>query len=190
VHNVIDTALLDAADRVLQRDGLRGLTLSSLAAEAQISRVTLHRRGTTIDDVIVAVLTRASDDLRTSLWPAVTGPGDAATRLVHGLEVLCDVAERHAAVLIAFFAVPARPIPDRPDRTTSFEFIELFERLLRDGEVDGTLDVDDARADATLLANTVCWSYLHMRHAHRWSARRARDRVVALAMAGHRRTAP
>jgi hypothetical protein len=136
-----------------------------------------------VDDFVVAVLARASDDLRESLWPAVTGRGDGASRLRSGLYVLCEVAERHASVLTAFYSEPARPIPGRPGRTTSFEFIELFERLLVDGNVDGSLDVENPADDATLVANTVCWTYLHMRRAHRWSPRRTADHIIKLATA-------
>lgn len=179
-------AVLDAVARVLEREGLRGLTLSSIADEAGLSRVTLHRRGISLDDCVVGVLARASDDLRGSLWPAVTGSGDAADRLEVGLRILCDVAERHAGVLIAFFGEPSRPIPDRPGRTTSFEFVELFERLLRDGAADGSMHVDDPTRAAALVANTACWGYLHMTRAHGWSAEEAAERVIHMATAGVR----
>ena len=179
----IDDDVLDAVSRILERDGVRGLTISAIAEEAGVSRVTLHRREVSVDDVVVAVLARASDDLRASLWPALTAAGDAASRLHVALRALCDVAERHAPVLTAFYGQPARAIPGRPGRTTSFEFIEPFERLLRDGAVDGSLHVEDPAAEATLVANAVCWTYLHMRRAHRWSAGRAAERVIALATA-------
>ena len=181
--NVIDGNVLDAVTRILRRDGVRGLTITAVAEEANLSRVTLHRRGASIDDFVIAVLARASDDLRASLWPALTATGDAASRLRIALRTLCDVAERHAAVLTAFYTEPARPIPGRPGRTTSFEFIEPFERLLRDGAVDGSLRVDDPNNEATLIANTVCWTYLHMRRAHRWSAARTADNIITLATA-------
>jgi AcrR family transcriptional regulator len=183
VSSAIDDATLDAVARVLERDGLRGLTITAVADEAGLSRVTLHRRGVGVDEFVVAVLARASDDLRSSLWPAVTASGDAASRLHAGLRVLCEVAERHAAVLTAFFAESARPIPGRPGRTTSFEFIELFERLLLDGNLDGSLQVDDPATESTLVANAVCWTYLHMRRAHMWPPRTAADRVITLATA-------
>jgi AcrR family transcriptional regulator len=178
-----DDDVLDAVARILERDGIRALTLSAVADEAEVSRVTLHRRGTTIDDLVVDVLARASDELRTELWPVVTDSGNAARRLDAGLRALCAVAERHSGVLAAFFAAPAWPLPERAGRTTSFEFIELFERLLRDGQLDGTLSTDDPTDDATLIANSVCWTYLHMRRAHAWSVAKATDGVVALATA-------
>lgn len=179
----VTDGVLDAVARILERGGLRGLTISAVAEEAAVSRVTLHRRGTTVDDLIIAVLARASDDLRASLWPAITAPGDAASRLRTGLFALCAVAERHSAVLTAFYAEPARPIPGRPGRTTSFEFIELFERLLRDGALDGSLHIEDPAAQAALVANTVCWTYLHMRRAHGWTSRATADLVIDLATA-------
>ncbi|HWM20437.1 MAG TPA: hypothetical protein VNO51_12165 [Ilumatobacteraceae bacterium] len=179
----IDDDVLDAVTRILGRDGVRGLTITAVADEAKLSRVTLHRRGSSLDDFVIGVLARASDDLRASLWPALTGNGDAASRLQIALRTLCDVAERHAAVLTALYAEPSRPIPGRPGRTTSFEFIEPFERLLRDGMIDGSLRVEDPESEAILVANTVCWTYLHMRRAHRWPAGRTADKIITLATA-------
>ena len=57
--------------------------------------------------------------------------------------------------MAAVYGSPARALPDQPGRTTSIEFIEPFERLLRDGRIDGTLESDDPLPDATLLANAV-----------------------------------
>jgi AcrR family transcriptional regulator len=179
----LDGDVVSAAARILDRNGLRGLTISALAEEAGISRVTLHRRGASLDDYIVAVLGRASDDLRTSLWPVLTGAGTALERLETSLRVLCEVCERHAGVMMALFGVPARPLPAQPGRTTSVEFIEPFERLVRDGVLEGSLVSDDPLGDAVLTANAVCWTYLHMRHAHRWSVSDATDRVVGLGLA-------
>ena len=176
-----DDQVLDAVTGIIEREGLRGLSLSSIADEAGISRVTLHRREISVADCLVGVLARASDDLRASLWPVATGSGDAASRLDVGLRVLCEVAERHAGVLVPFFGEPNLPIPGRPGRTTSLEFVELFERLLRDGTADGSLHVGDPAREATLIANTVFWIYLHMTRAHRWPPEEATDRAIAMA---------
>jgi AcrR family transcriptional regulator len=180
---VHDDHVLDAVGRILGRDGLRGLNLSSIAEEAKLSRVTLHRRGASVDEYLIAVLGRASDDLRDSLWPVLTGVDDAATRLTRALQTLCEVFERHGGVLAALYGTPAWPIPSKPGRTTSLEFIEPFERLLLDGIADGSLVSDDPRADATLVANAVAWTYLHMRRAHGWPRQRTADRAVDLATA-------
>jgi AcrR family transcriptional regulator len=183
---VEDPDVLDAVARILERDGMGGLSITSIAQEAGCSRVTLHRRGNRLGDYVVAVLGRTSDDLRASLWPVLTASGSAAERLEAAYTVLCEVCERHAGVMAAVYDLPPVPLPDRPDRTTSFQFIEPFERLLRDGVIDGSLRSDDPLADATMTANAVAWTYLHMRRAHRWRPDDATARVVAMTMASVR----
>lgn len=178
----IEPELLDAVAAILDRDGEAGLSITAIAQEAGPSRVTLHRRGHSIDDYIVAVLGRTSDDLRASLWPVITGSGTAGERFAAALDVFCQVCERHTGVMMAMYGVAARPLPGRPGRTTSLEFIEPFERLLRDGLIDGTLHSDDPPIDATLVLNAVGWTYLHMRQAHGWSEDQARTRCLALAI--------
>jgi AcrR family transcriptional regulator len=186
----LDDRVLDAVERVLTRSGIAGLTVSAVAEEANVSRVTLHRRGATVDDLLVAVIVRVIDDWRGSLWPVLTGPGDAASRLRTAFETLCAVCERNAGVMAAMYGVPARPLPGRPGRTTSLEGIEPFERLLRDGVVDGSLRSADPRRDATLAVNAAIWAYLHMRRAHRWPREEVSARVVALVTADFVATAP
>lgn len=146
--------------------------------------MTLHRHGATVDDMLVAVLVRVTDELRGALWPVLTGPGAAASRLRTAFETLCRTCEQNAGVMAAMYGVPARPVPGRPGRTTSLEFIEPFERLLRDGVLDGSLRSADSRRDATLAVNAAIWAYLQMRRAHRWAREEASARVVALVTGG------
>jgi AcrR family transcriptional regulator len=186
VSTEIDPPLVDATSRVLARAGLRGMSITAIAEEAGVSRVTLHRRGHRVTEYLIAALVRVSDDLRAALWPAMTGSGPAADRLDAALRQLCDVAERHRGVMTAVYDAPVQPLPDDPRRTTSFGFVEPFERLLRDGQLDGSLVCGDPFADATLLANAVCWTYLHMRAAHDWAPADTADRVVALCLARFR----
>jgi AcrR family transcriptional regulator len=177
-HPVADDPVLAAVARLLERDGLAGLTISAIAEEAGISRVTLHRRGARVEDLVVAVVALALDDVRASLWPVLTAPDDAATRLETAAGILCQVVERHSGVLSSLFRAPTRGGQDDA-------FAEPFERLLRDGTVDGTLRSDDPVSDATLLVNAVTWTYLHLRIAHGWSQRRAADHVVDLTVGRH-----
>lgn len=175
--------LLDAIASVLRRDGLAGLSLSAVADEAEMSRVTLHRHGVTRGSMLQAVTARASADLRSALWPALTATGDAASRLSSALSILCDVAERHAAVLGALYHAPDAPHATTEGRPASFDFTEPFERMLLDGGLDGSLRSDDPADDAVLVVNAVTWTYLHLRASHGWTARRAAERTIALATA-------
>lgn len=177
----IDPHLIDAAAMVLDTAGLSGLTLVAIAEAAGVSRVTLHRRGTTVDEYVVAVLGRASDDLRASLWDILTSSRSASDRLREALTILCEVCERHSGIMAAMYCVPA--LPRDPGRTTSFEFIEPYVKLFTDGSGDGSIVSDDPLADATLVANSVAWTYLHMRRAHGWSLADATEHVVSMASA-------
>ena len=179
----LDPALVDAAAAVLDEGGIRALTITAIAERAGVSRVTLHRRGATVEDYVVAVLVRASDDLRESLWPLMTSSEPAAARLRSALTVLCEVFERNSGIMAALFDVPTRQIPGRPGRTTSLEFVEPFAKLLADGQADGSITCGDVLEEATLTANAVVWTYLHMRRTHGWSIDDVATRVVELAIA-------
>jgi AcrR family transcriptional regulator len=179
-----DRNVLDAAARVLSKRGPAGFTLERVAAEAGLSRVTLHRRGIGREELLRGLTERAIGDLREALWPALTGPGTGADRLEAALAALCEVTERHLALLLGAGELRDRAFHD-PGGLTRAEWASPFERLLRDGAADGTLRAhDDPAAAATVLFNLVGWTYAHLRSGHRWSAHRAREAVLDLALRG------
>jgi hypothetical protein len=63
-------------------------------------------------------------------------------------------------------------------------FTEPIRRLLEDGAADGSLVAPDPDEGATLLLNLVGWTYRHLRRGHGWSAERARDGVLRIALDG------
>src|SRR6266540_3222543 len=71
-----------------------------------------------------------------------------------------------------------------PRGLTRPAFTEPIRRLLQDGAADGSLVADDPDETATLLLNLVSWTYRHLRRGHGWSARRARDGVLRIALDG------
>lgn len=177
-----DPGLLDATVAVLADDGWEGLTLERVADEAGVSRVTLWRQGVTRDVLVDALLARLTDDYQRSLWPILTAPGTGRERLEAALRALCEVADRHLQLLLAsdtaFHQAQSRARP-RPS------FVEPLVRLLHDGVADGTLRKPGDYVDrANALFNTVCWSYVHLRGRHRWSAERAASLVLDLVLNG------
>ncbi len=175
--------LLDAAVAVLAEHGWEGLGLERVAEAAGVSRVTLWRQGVTKQRLVHALLARLASDYRDAMWPILTAAGTGAERLRRGLEALCTVADRHLELLLASdvsFHRAQKEMRPRPS------FIEPLVRLIHDGEADGTIrapatDVEDW---ANVLFNTVCWSYVHLRGRHRWSAERTRELVVTLVFDG------
>jgi|SRR5436190_8236044 len=178
----MESALLEAAVDVLAEEGWDGLSLERIAERAGTSRVTLWRQGVTRDTLVDALLERLTDDYQRSLWPILTAPGSGRRRLEAALGTLCEVAERHLQLLLAsdtaFHQAQSRARP-RPS------FIEPLVRLLHDGGADGSLRAPEDYEDrANALFNTVCWSYVHLRGRHRWSAQRASSLVLDLVLNG------
>lgn len=178
----MEPVLLDATVAVLGEEGWDRLSLERIAERAGTSRVTLWRRGITRDALVDALLARLTEDYQRSLWPILTAPGSGRTRLEAALRALCEVADRHLQLLLAsdtaFHEAQSRAKP-RPS------FIEPLVRLLHDGAADGTLrEPPDFEDRANALFNTVCWSYVHLRGRHRWSADRAVRQVLDLVVNG------
>jgi AcrR family transcriptional regulator len=168
------TDLLEAARRTFAASGYAGATLERIAAEAGVSRVTLHRRGITRDGLLAELVARATDDYRRAMWPALTGAGTGAERLGQALEALCEAAEHHMALLVAVRAQSDGIFHrDEDESLTRSVFTEPLERLLRDGAADGSLRETDPLETATVLFNLVGWTYVHLRTGHGWSAQRA-----------------
>lgn len=178
--------IVDAARFVLAEDGPAGATLERIAAAAGVSRMTLHRQGVTKADIIRALGERFEAEHKEAMWQALVARGTAAERLRLALELLCRLVERNGPTLDAL-GVPARAEifhDPGPDALTRSAFVEPLERLLLDGAIDGTLQTGDARETATVLFNAVGHTYRHLRTGHGWSAKRAREGVLALVLDG------
>jgi AcrR family transcriptional regulator len=182
----VNDELVHGARSALRRHGLAGATLERIAAEAGVSRMTLHRRGIGRAELLSALVARMVDAERAALWPALTAEGDAATRLRLALEAECAVVEEHIDVLEAMDAAARNELFHDEDGMTRSEFVEPLRRLLTDGVQDGTLRSPDPAEDATVLFNLVGHTYRHLRSGHGWPAARARDAVLRVALDGVR----
>lgn len=187
-----DARLVAAALEVLEEHGLNGLSMGRLAERLGGSRMTLHRRGVTRDDVVGRLASLAAEEYRAAVWPAMTSSAPAADRLRRVLEQTCDVADRYAKLLVGLFADDGGIFHDIDTDTpsggndvvgTRGAFVDPLARLLRDGEQDGTLHSEDPDLAATVLFNQVGWTYLALRHGQRWPAPAAKSAVVSSAMA-------
>jgi AcrR family transcriptional regulator len=183
---VVDDALLTGAHRAIERWGWRQATLERIAAEAGVSRMTLHRRGITRDGLLAALAERLETAYRSAMWPALTARGSGRARLESALAGYCEAIEANLEVLSALAEADHNAIFHDEDRRglTRPGFTEPIRRLLEDGAADGSLVADDAEETATLLLNLVGWTYRHLRRGHGWSADRARDGVLRIALDG------
>ncbi len=69
----LDDRLLDAGRRTFKRFGYKGATVERIAGEAGLSRVTLHRRGVSMDTILAELAERATEHYRATMWFALTG---------------------------------------------------------------------------------------------------------------------
>jgi AcrR family transcriptional regulator len=187
VSEEVPPHIVDAARHVLAQDGLAAATLERISAAAGVSRMTLHRRGLSKSDILLAVAARFESEHRDAMFKALVAPGTARERMELALVMQCELAERNLVTLAALSS-PARDAifhEPGPGALTRQVFVEPLQRLLVDGAADGTLaPVADPRETATVLFNTVAHTYRHLRSGHGWSARRARDGVLRLVMDG------
>ena len=178
--------IVDAARHVLAQDGLAAATLERISAVAGVSRMTLHRRGLSKNDILRALAERLESDYREAMWPALVGKGTGAERLRRALELLCGVTEQNLALLAALSAASRDAIyhDSGPGALTRKVFVEPLERLLLDGAADGSLADLDAEETATVVFNVVGHTYTHLRIGHEWTPERARAGVIAVVMDG------
>jgi AcrR family transcriptional regulator len=178
--------VMAGARRALERHGWRGATLDRIAAEAGVSRMTLHRRGVTRDRLLGALGSGLEEEYRAALWPALTGEGTARDRLERALDALCDVADANAELIAALDDAPRDAIFHEPGDAvlTKSVFTEPVERILRDGALDGSLRPVDPTETATVLFNLIGWTYRHLRRGHGWAPERARREIIGLALDG------
>ena len=169
--------ILRAIETAVEKHGFATATLEDMATAMGLNRVTLYRRGYTREQLLVEVTTAAVEEFKAASLPALTGKGTAATRLRLLLDALCDLSDRHLALVAALYDGPTVAFHlslDDHEVLTRFEYTKPFERIIIDGLEDGTLQSDDPAEDAELLFNLVGWTYVHLRRSHGWSVERAR----------------
>jgi AcrR family transcriptional regulator len=192
---VVDDELLTGAHRAIERWGYGQATMERIAAEAGVSRMTLHRRGVTREGLLGALAERLEASYQAAMWPALTARGSGRDRLERALAGYCEAVEANLEVLAALAEADHDAIfhEGGPRGLSRPAFTEPIRRLLEDGAADGSLVAADPDETATLVLNLVSWTYRHLRRGHGWSAERAREGVLRIALDGvasRPRTAP
>lgn len=163
------------ATRAIELHGWRSATLTRIAEESGVSRMTLHRHGLGRSEIFGLLADAYERDFRDSLWPAVLARGTGLERLRTALLAVCDVTERHLAFLAGLDdEADMRLFHERSSEVRSREaYVSPLERLLEDGIGDGSIREVDVPETATLIVNTVDRTYRHLRAAHDWAPERA-----------------
>jgi AcrR family transcriptional regulator len=178
--------VVEGARRAIAAGGWQAATLTRIAEEAGLSRMTLHRRGLGREEIFALLARDYEEAFRAALWPAVTGRGTGAERLEEMLVAVCEVTEDHLAFLAALDEESDRRFfHESDDEVRSREgYINPIERLLADGIADGSIRQLEVEETATVLVNAVDRTYRHLRRAHDWDPMRSRDVLIELVLRG------
>lgn len=177
----IERELHDATISVLREHGWSGLTLERVAASAGRARSTLWRQGITRGSLMTAVTRELAADFQASMYPVLTSPGSGRARLLRSLDALCDVLDRHLALMLATDeAFHQETEPGQPP-----DYLHPFIQFLHEGQADGSLAPgDDVVRTADVVFNAIVWPYAHLRGRHQWTSERARTAIVGLVLNG------
>lgn len=143
------TRILDAADQLISRRGVHGITIAELARRANVSRPTVYRTWSDADDVVRAALLRRI----ASILDAFPAPASSRDGLVE--DVLRFSAQFRAD------AVFGRLLEDEPETFTRYMLqrvgssqrliLEWLSAAIRRAQLDGSVRTDDAAEMAVML---------------------------------------
>jgi AcrR family transcriptional regulator len=131
-HQARRQQLVQAAQRVLARDGRKGATSRAIAAESGLNNGLVYYYFTTVDAVIDAAVAGMVDEIVASIERASAGHEDPAHRF-------WSVIEAH---LEAYGGPPGRTLV----------WMEFWTDAVRAGRIDEIARIEDAVIDALVIA--------------------------------------
>jgi AcrR family transcriptional regulator len=190
LHPDAHDRILDAADRLLARDGYARMTVESLAREARIGKGTVYLSFRSKEEVALACIDRMAGGVLARLRRIATGRAPAGVRLRAMLLARVmdpfDYARRHSHSLDALLAASRPRLLARRARRFAAEATVLA-AVVRDGTRAGELRSAAPAADAgalvtgtnALLPYSLSVSELGRRHAVEARAARLADLLVS-----------
>jgi AcrR family transcriptional regulator len=151
----LEQALVDAAERVLVRDGLGGLTVRAVAAEAAVAPMGVYNRFGNKDGLVATVLVRGFDGLRAAV--SAVAPDDPVARLLVSGRNHRRFALAQPQHYLAMFGVGAADPGMSPElaEAATAAFSALVERV-DFAMAAGALRAGDPHGTAQLI-----WSSVH-----------------------------
>ena len=150
-------AILEAACRVVVREGAHGLRMASVAVEAGVSKALVHYYFSTRQELLRSAFAFSESRLDLIVGDELAGLATAAARLERALLVSIDADTPFGEQRVLWNEVwsslrsddELRPLVERWYRT----WLDRIVRLLQDGQADGTVPASlDAQAAGARLA--------------------------------------
>lgn len=157
--------LLDAAARLMEREGSEAVSMQALATEAGVSVGLIYRYFGSKDDVLLAVITDVLDAFATAVPLAIEEAGqDPVRRLAAAFSAYCRVIDehRHAAVLTYRESKSLDAAGRERIKQLEVETSEPLRAAVRAGVDAGTLTAEDPDLVAyNLLLLAHAWALKH-----------------------------
>lgn len=150
--------ILACALHQVAEGGFAALTMSALAESAQIATGSLYRYFPGKAALACEVFTRATRLEIDSLKTAFFGQGDAAQRLSRGIAEFATRAWHSRQLAYALIAEPVEAEVDTQRLRYREAYAELFVRLIRQGNEDGSFNVPNIPVTAACMVGTVAES--------------------------------
>lgn len=152
---VVEQALVDAAERVLVREGLPGLTVRTVAAEAGVAPMGVYNRFGSKEALIAAVLVRGFDGLRAAV--AGDGEPDPEARLMASGRSYRRFALDNPQHYAAMFGSRLKTAVETPELAAhSAAAFEALVEHVRYAQAAGTVRAGDPVETAQVI-----WSAVH-----------------------------
>lgn len=139
--------ILAATVRCCEKFGVNGLTMSEIAVHAEVGRATLYRHYASLDDILVALISREMSDLIEELNQIVESSPTLEEKLIEAtIYFLREVPRSH--VLRMLFSqssqlVERMAITSRDFRALGAEFCRpIFEQALEEGRIRPGVTLD------------------------------------------------
>ncbi len=149
----VEALLIDAADEVLRRDGLTGVTVRAVAAEAGVAPMGVYNRFGSKDALVDALLIRAISDFRAATRHR--NETDAAERLRNGglryREWALANPAHYQAIFLARLGLGSPEVAEH-SLAAFGDFLEVIDYAMQAGLL--------RKADSTLVGQ-VLWSAAH-----------------------------
>ena len=144
--------ILDAACRVIVREGAHGLRMASVADEAGVSKALVHYYFSTRQELLQSAFARSEERWQTALASELAALGSGAERLERALCVSIDSDPRFSAQRALWnevwsslrFDDELRPRVERSYRGWLEHLVELVE----EGRADGSIPTEVRASDA------------------------------------------
>jgi AcrR family transcriptional regulator len=141
-------SILDAATRLILRDGTAGLTMEDIATEADVARGTLYLYFDSIDGITAALRDRYAQALTGDLEPllATGGSGSRLRRLDTFIAALANALHDRQELHHALFTHA-----DAAEDPLTAAFRALLRRFIQDGRDAGEFPVPDTDLTTAFL---------------------------------------